>query len=59
MSLHLTCGYVHFPVLPALCVRVQDMSDIMKQDMERFAARKQAAAASSQSSSSQQQVWQQ
>jgi hypothetical protein len=35
------------------------MSDIMKQDMERFAARKQAAAANSQSSSTQQQVWQQ
>jgi hypothetical protein len=34
------------PVLPA------DLSDIMKQDMERFAARQQAAAASSSASSS-------
>lgn len=33
-----------------------DLSDIMKQDMERFAARQQAAAASSKSSSTQQQV---
>jgi hypothetical protein len=36
----------------ALCVCPADMSDIMKQDMERFAARQQAAAAASSSSSS-------